>query len=133
MKQRKAAMILGILFGICLFPLAYVTLVLGIALAFAGNQWFAYFAYVFGAFGLISIIGSCFAKKKPLVTLITNAVASILLLGVNGYLMAKGILFANFGFCLLYVFVNLLGLLSAFFAGRAYRKQWFKGDSEQNK
>ena len=130
MKTRKASMIFGILFGVCLFPVAYVTLAIGIALAFAGNQWFGFFAYVFAGLGLISIVGSCFAKKKPLVTLIINSVASILLLGVNGYLAANGILFANIGLCLLYGFVNVLGLLSAVLAGKAYHKQWLKSDGE---
>ena len=128
MKKRKVAMVLGILFGICLFPVAYLTLVLGIALAFAGNHWFAYFGYVFGVFALACIIGSCFAKKKPLVTLIVNALASVVLLGINGYLASVGLLFSNIGFFVFYAFVDVLGLLSTFFAGRAYHKQLFKGE-----
>lgn len=129
MKSGKVSRIFGILFGLCLFPLAYISLVLGIALAFTGNNWFGYLVYIFPALGVLVLVCSFFAKRKPLVTLISNATASIVLLGVISYLAMEGLLFQNIAFAMLYIVPEIFGLLSTVFAGKAYHRQWFKGET----
>ena len=122
MKQGNVSMILGILFGICLLPIAYICLVLGVVLAFGGNDWFIFLVYVFAGLGILTIVGSCFAKKKPLATVIINGTSSLVLLAVVIYLLAQGVLSANVGFLLMYTFVLILGVLSTIFAILAMKK-----------
>lgn len=129
MKYGRVSRILGILFGLCLFPLAYISLVLGIALAFTGNNWFAWMVYVFPVLGVCVIVCSLFARRIPLITLISNATASVVLLGVLSYLAMEGLLFQNIAFAFLYILPDILGILSTIFAGKAYHHQWLKGET----
>ena len=128
MKHGRLSRIFGILFGLCLFPLAYVSFILGIALAFLGNNWFGYLRVVFPVLGVVVIVCSCFAKRKPLVPLLSNATTSVVMLGVITYLAMEGLLFQNIFFAMLYIIPEIFGLLSTIFAGRAYHYQWLKGE-----
>ena len=118
MKKARIALILGILFGLCLFPVAYVNLVLGIALAFVGNGWFAYSSYVFAVFGVVAIVCSCFAKFRPLVTLVGNGIVTVYLIAVIIYLVGTGLFMQSIGLLLLYLFPAILGATSSGFAAK---------------
>lgn len=121
MRKSKISLIFGILFGVMLFPVAYLCLALGIALAFAGNGWFAFMTYVLAVLGLLTIIASCFAIKKTIVTLLVNSLSAIALLFTIIYLMVKGIIFENIIIFLLMLVVFLVGLISIIFAGLAMK------------
>ena len=121
MKKSKISMFFGILFGILLIPVAYLCLALGIALAFLGDGWFGFMTYVLAGFGLLSIIASCFAIKKPIVTLTINCLSALSLLFSIIYLMIKGILFENVLILLILVIVLAVGLLSIIFASLAIK------------
>ena len=118
MKKAKVSLVLGILFGVCLFPIAYVSLVLGIALSFAGAGWFAYSSYIFAVFGVASIVCSCFAKFRPLVALVGNGLATLFLITVIIYLIGTGLFMQSIGLSLLYIFPAVLGAVSAGFAAK---------------
>ena len=118
MKKAKVSLVFGILFGVCLFPIAYVSLVLGIALSFAGAGWFAYSSYVFAFFGVVAIVCSCFAKFRPLVALVGNGLATLYLIVVIIYLLGTGLFMQSVGLSLLYIFPAVLGAVSAGFAAK---------------
>lgn len=118
MKKARVSIILGILFGLCLFPVAYVSLVLGIALAFAGDGGFGFAFYGFIVFGVIALVCSCFAKFRPLVTVVGNGLATLFLIAITIYLIGTGLLAQSAGLALLYVFPAILGLLSTGFAAK---------------
>ena len=56
MRKARISMILGILFGLCLFPVAYVSLVIGVALAIASASWFGYSFYSVSCNSLDSLL-----------------------------------------------------------------------------
>ena len=118
MKKARIAIILGILFGLCLFPVAYVSLVVGVALAIASASWFGYSFYIFIAFGVITIICSCFAKFRPLVTVVGNGLATLFLITMIIYLIGTGLFFESFGFSLVYLIPTILGAVSCGLAAR---------------
>ncbi len=116
MKFNKLSLAFGILFGVSLFPLAYISLILGLVLAFSGGGDNSIFMYVFAVLGALTIIASCFAVKKVWVTRIVNTLSTLVLIGNIVFLIIKGILLTNIIFALIYVAVLVLGLLSTIFA-----------------
>ena len=118
MRKARISMILGILFGLCLFPVAYISLVIGVALAIASASWFGYSFYIFIACGVIAIISSCFAKFRPLVTVVGNGLATLFLITMIIYLIGTGLFFESLGFSVVYIFPAILGSLSTGFAAK---------------
>ena len=118
LRKARISMILGILFGLCLFPVAYVSLVIGVALAIASASWFGYSFYIFIACGVIAIISSCFARFRPLVTVVGNGLATLFLITMIIYLIGTGLFFESLGFTLVYIFPAILGAISCGLAAR---------------
>ena len=116
MKYNNLTIGFGIAFGLGMLPLAYLNLALGIVLAFAGKGDFSIMIYVFAVLGVLTIISSCFAKKCIWVPRVINTLAVLTLLGTVIYLAVCEVLLANILLAVPYVFVLIIGLLSAVFA-----------------
>lgn len=112
MKKNTAVIILGVLFGISLFPLAYINLTLGIALAFANNSWFALTLYVYIGLGITTIIGSAFAGKQIIVSRIILSIANAIHLALIIYLFAVGLFVSSFLFAIIYLAVAIIGIIA---------------------
>ena len=105
MKKNNAVIVLGILFGLGLIAIGVLYFIVSIALAFGGNGWFMYIAFAMVPLALCTIVGSCFARKKIMVSRITLSIAvvgylvSIIILvlipnvTIGGYLIPMGMLF----------------------------------------
>ena len=119
MKKNTAVIILGVLFGIALFPLAYINLALGLALAFANNSWFALTLYVYIGLGIITIIGSAFARKQIIVSRIILSIANAIHLALIIYLFAVGLFIESFLFAIIYLAVAIIGIIALILSFRA--------------
>ena len=125
MKKNTAAMIFGIIFGIALLPLAYLNLVLGIALAFAKNGWFGYTVYIYPIMGIIAIIGAAFARKKIKVTRIMLAIPNLIHLAVVIYTSCIGLLTNSLLLFAVYAIVAILGILALLLSFLAKDKNYY--------
>ena len=112
MKKNTAVLILGIMFGILLLPMAYINLVVGLALAFANNSWFALTCYVYIGLGIITIIGSAFARKQIIVCRIILSISNIIHLALIIYLFVVGLFVESFLFAIIYITVAIIGIIA---------------------
>lgn len=67
MKKNTIALVLGILFGLSMFGVAYVYFPLGFVMALAGNELIIYFMWIFIGLAIATIVLSAFARKKIMV------------------------------------------------------------------
>ena len=112
MKKNTAVLILGVIFGVALLPMAYINLVFGLVLAFANNSWFALTCYVYIGLGIATIICSAFARKKIIVSRIMLAIANIIHLVLIIYLFAVGLFIKSFLFAIIYIVVAMIGIVA---------------------
>ncbi|MBQ7917490.1 MAG: hypothetical protein IJ310_01585 [Clostridia bacterium] len=122
-KFNNLSMIFGLIFSIGLGVVAYLCLVLGIALAFAGNEWFGNMAFVFFFQAIITLISSFFARKKIMVTIIVDIISLIAVLFVLIYLLTQVSVIDGFGMIALFLGVLVFGVLSLLFGILAKKKQ----------
>lgn len=122
-KFNNLSMIFGLIFSIGLGVVAYLCLVLGIALAFAGNEWFGNMSFVFFFQAIITLISSFFARKKIMVTIIVDIISLIAVLFVLIYLLTQVSVIDGFGMIALFLGVLVFGVLSLLFGILAKKKQ----------
>lgn len=113
MKYKKFAKIFGFLFSVGLAVLAYFSLIVGIVLAFGGNDWFAVMIYVFAGLAVANIVGLFFVKKKPIVAFVINTFSSLVVLLTTIYLVSAGLISESPQILILYIGVLLLGILTS--------------------
>ena len=116
MKKHNLTMVFGILFGLALVPIAYLSLVLGITLAFSGEEFFAYLPYVFAVLAVMSIIASCFARKNIWVSRVVLLLSTLVLISAIIYLLTKEVLTEGVVLFVVYIVVALLGIIATTFA-----------------
>ena len=116
MKYKKFAKIFGFLFSVGLAVLAYFSLIVGIVLAFDGNDWFVVMIYVFAGLAVANIVGLFFVKKKPIVAFVINAFSSVVVLLTTIYLVSVGLISESPQILILYIGVLLLGVLTSVLA-----------------
>ena len=122
MKYRVLTRIFGFLFSAGLAVLAYFSLVVGIALSFAGIDWFVAMAYVFAILAVVNIISLFFLKKKPIVTIVINVISTLIVLATIVYLLAIGLTADSPLALILYITACVLGALTTLFAVLAKKK-----------
>ena len=113
MKYKNFAKIFGFLFSVGLAVLAYFSLIVGIVLAFDGNDWFAVMIYVFAGLAVANIVGLFFVNKKPIVAFVINAFSSLVVLLTTIYLVSVGLISESPKVLIIYIGVLLLGLLTS--------------------
>lgn len=86
MKKNTIALVFGILFGVSMLAVAYVSLIVGIFLAFAGIN-IAYFMYVFAALAVVTIVLSSFARKNIVVARVGLTASLIISAGSIIYIL----------------------------------------------
>ena len=121
MKFIKPTIVFGILLAIALLPTIYMSLAIGIALAFAGKN-FAFMFYVFGVLFVATIVGLCLVKKTIIVTRIINAITTATLLASTIYLGVLGLYSDGIGMLVYWSGVTLLGVIATIFAMLCRRK-----------
>ncbi len=114
MKKNTITMVLGILFGISLIPLYYFHAVMSLVVGLAGKGFdlLAYMIYIYPVCGLISIVGSAFARKNVKVTRIMLLIPNLLHILVVAYFMAIGVLFHASWIGIMYIIIAVLGILA---------------------
>ena len=113
MKYKNFAKIFGFLFSVGLAVLAYFSLIVGIVLAFDGNDWFAVMIYVFAGLAVANIVGLFFVNKKPIVAFVINAFSSLVVLLTTIYLVSVGLISESPKVLIIYIGVLLLGILTS--------------------
>ena len=116
MKSKKPIVALGIIFGLTLFGIAYLSLVYGVIISLAYKlDLFAYvMMYGFGVLGIITIIGACLALKNIKATRVMLTIPLVLLLAVFVFLL---IIVPGFSpLVLLYVADFVIGLIPTILA-----------------
>lgn len=121
MKFIKVTKILGILLGIVLLPMAYISLITGIALAFAGFGEFTVMTYVFAGLGIATIICSLLAHKNVWVPRIALAISTMVLLASTIFLMAINL--KSFGIIAIYLSVTVFGIIATILSFLADNKK----------
>ena len=116
MKYNRLTKLFGVLFSVSLAILAYFSIVVGLALAFDGNNWFGVMVYVFAIFAVVNIVGLFFVKKKPIVTMIVSSIISLVVLGTTVYLVAVGLISESLVAFMFYAAAFVLGGLTSTFA-----------------
>ena len=110
MKKNNAIIIIGILFGIALIPMAYLNLFIGVALAFANNDWFIYSTFIYSVLGIIAIVGAALARRHLKATKVMLFIPNIINLASAIYLASIGILTAKLLILLAYLATAALGI-----------------------
>ena len=128
MKYNNLSMIFGLLFAVGLGVLAYLCFILTIILSFIGIEWFVLTIFVVAGLAVSTLIGSCFAKRKIMVTFVIDIISLFIVLFVIIYLLAIGIFSKNLEILGVFGGVFLFGLLSTIFAILAKRKKKIKED-----
>jgi len=122
MKYKIFCVISGIIFTIGLAVLSYLSIVLGVALALSGNEWFINLMFVFAVLALANIVGLCLLKKKPIVEFVISVISVLAILFEVVYLFAFGGATASGGVIVFFVAEIIFGVMTALFAYLTKRK-----------
>ena len=116
MKFTKLTKIFGILFGLSLFVIAYLSLAIAIVLAFAKKGDFAIMIYVFASLAIATIIGSALAKKSILISRIILTLSTTVLLATIIYLISVALFKDSATLLVVFTLDFLLGFSATLFA-----------------
>lgn len=131
MKKNTIALVFGILFGISMLAVAYVCLIVGIFLAFAGIN-IAYFMYIFAGLAVVTIVLSSFARKNIIVARVGLTTSLIIASGSVIYILWQ--LFATTSgsteasvdmvlFVAIFIGCLVLGIIATVFAYQGKKKE----------
>lgn len=122
MKYKVFCVISGIIFTIGLAVLSYLSIVLGVALALSGNEWFINLMFVFAVLALANIVGLCLLKKKPIVEFVISVISVLAILFEVVYLFAFGGATASGAVIVFFIAEIIFGVMTALFAYLTKRK-----------
>lgn len=122
MKCKIFCVLSGIIFTIGLAVLSYLSIVLGIALALSGNEWFINMMFVFAVLAITNIVGLCLIRKKPIVEFVISVVSVLTILFEVIYLFVFGGASASGGVVVFFIAEIIFGVMTALFAYLTKRK-----------
>lgn len=123
MKKHNLTIFFGILFGIAMLPIAYLSIFLGIVLSFSGEEFFAYLPYILSVMSFVVIVASCFARKNIWISRVVLLFSTLVLISVMIYLVSKEIVAQSVMIFVIYLVVVLLGIVAATFSYLAKPKE----------